>query len=519
LSSRAGAAAIPDISARKEESTRVERLKDEFVATVSHELRTPLTSIAGSLALLVANAAGTLPDSAMRLLTIAQTNSQRLVRLIDDILSIEKIESGQAHFSFKRVEVRTLVEQSIEANRGFAQGYDVRLRMEQGTALNDVRADPDRLAQVVTNLLSNAIKFSPSGGEVVVTVEARSESIRISVRDHGHGIPDEFKPRVFEKFAQADVTDQRLKGGTGLGLSIVKQIVDRLGGEVGFDDAPDGGTVFRVDLPTWAHAVRTQSHLFRKSDLRVLLCEDDPEAAIMLCDRLTKEGFLTDVALTADEALARTAATSYAAVLVDLQQPEGDGISLIKKLRDQPQIYNTLLVVLSADAKHAEESGRPATLLNILDWLDTPIDVDRLVRVLDRPIARKGTDRPRILHLDSDRDTLRLVAEALSAKAEVMSVESIEEAQRALAENQFDVAVLDVALALGSGMALLHALRDREGEAIPLVVFSPQDTNPLFANQVRAALISSRTSIDSLIATLRRRLLSAGEARIDRDSA
>ncbi len=453
----------------------------------------------------------------MRLLTIAQTNSQRLVRLIDDILSIEKIESGQAHFSFKRVEVRSLVEQSIEANRGFAQGYDVRLRLDRGSVPNNVRADPDRLAQVITNLLSNAIKFSPSGEEVVVTVETRNEFVRISVRDHGHGIPDAFKPRVFDKFAQADVTDQRLKGGTGLGLSIVKQIVDRLGGEVGFDDATNGGTVFHVDLPTWAHAVRTQSHLFRKSDLRVLLCEDDPEAAIMLSDRLTQEGFLTDVALTADEAIARAAATSYAAVLVDLQQPEGDGISLIKQLRAQPQIYNTLLVVLSADAKRTDEPDRPATLLNILDWLDTPIDVGRLVRVLDRPIARNGSGRPRILHLDSDRDALRLVAEALSARAEVMSVDSIEEAQRALAGNRFDVAVLDVALALGSGVTLLQALRDSEGEAIPLVVFSPQDDNPLFAKQVRAALISSRTSIDSLVATLRKRLMSAGEARNDRD--
>lgn len=239
----------------------------------------------------------------------------------------------------------------------------------------------------------------------------------------------------------------------------------------------------------------------------------------MLGDRLRLEGFVTDVALNAAEAVARVAATPYAAILVDLQLPEGDGISLIKQLRAQPQIYNALLVVLSADAKQAHGMERPATLLNILDWLDMPIDVARLVRVLDRPIVRNGSTRPRILHLDSDRNALRAVAKALSARAEVMSVDSIEEARSALAANRFDVAVLDVALALGSGFDLLHELRDGEGDAIPLVVFSPRDKNPVVANQVRAALIKSRTSIDSLIAALRRRLGDSNEPIIDSEVA
>ena len=503
-------AAIRNISARKimeEARKRLERLKDEFVATVSHELRTPLTSIAGALGLLTSNVVARLPDPAPRLLTIAYTNSQRLIRLLDDILDIEKMESGKAIFNFKRVELRPLIEQTIEATLGFAKGYNVRIRLDSASAAVDVRADPDRLVQVVTNLFSNAIKFSPPGEEVVVAVETRNETARISVRDHGHGIPDEFKPHIFEKFGQADATDARQKGGTGLGLSIVKQIVTRLGGAVDFADAPGGGAIFFVDLPNWAHAVKEQSHLFRKSHLHVLLCEDNPETAIVLCDRLREAGFLADVALTADEAVTRVATVSYVAILVDLQLPEGDGISLIKQLRAQPQIYNTLLVVLSADLSPAHDEAQPSTLLNILDWLDTPIDVGRLVRVLDRPIVRNGNTRPRILHVDSDPELLRVVANALGAKAEVMSVDSIDEARRALAANRFDVAVLDVALASGSGFELLHELRDSEGDAIPLVVFSPQDANPVSAVQVRAALIKSRTSIDKLVATLRKRLV------------
>jgi PAS domain S-box-containing protein len=232
------------------ERERAVRQKDEFVATVSHELRTPLTSIAGALGLLAGNVAGTLPEPAARLIAIACSNSQRLVRLIDDILDIGKMESGRIVFDLKRVEVLSLVKQAIEANRGFADRYDVAIQLGAASQQGEVSADPDRLAQVVTNLISNAIKFSPRGGNVVVAAEKKRDLIRISVRDHGKGIPDEFKPRVFEKFAQADAFDNRQKGGSGLGLSISKSIVERLGGTIVFNDAPGGGTIFQVDLPS-----------------------------------------------------------------------------------------------------------------------------------------------------------------------------------------------------------------------------------------------------------------------------
>ncbi len=501
------------------ERNRIRCIKEEFVATVSHELRTPLTSIVATLGILTSKAAARVADQAPRMLTIAYTNSQRLVRLLNDILDIEKMESGKAVFDFKRVELLPLVEQTIEENRAFAEGYKVRIRLDATSIGINVRADPDRLMQVITNLLSNAIKFSPPGEEVVVAVGLEGETVRISVRDHGHGIPDDFKPRVFKKFAQADATDARQKGGTGLGLSIVKQIVDRLDGAVGFEDAPGGGAIFHVELPTWTLAVRTQSRLPAKLDLRVLLCEDDPEAAIAICDRLLQEGFITDIALTADEAVAHVAAASYFAILVDLQLPEGDGISLIKQLRAQPQVYNTLLVVLSANLNPVQDDEQPSTLLNVLDWLDAPIDVDRLMRVLDRPIVRNRSPHPRILYADSDASALRAIAKALDAKAEVMPVGSIDEARRALTAKRFDVAVLDVALALGSGLELLHELRDNEGDAIPLVVFSPRDENPVFAGQFRAALIKSRTSLDNLVASLRKRVVSDSSSPKHKDVA
>jgi PAS domain S-box-containing protein len=228
----------------------VDRMRDEFIATVSHELRTPLTSISGALGLLVGKADAPLSVQAARLLSIAQANSQRLLRLVGSILDMEKSESGKLIFALHRVEIRAAVANAIEMNQGFAESRAVRLRLDAASSVGEIRADPEWLSKIVTNLLSNAIKFSPAGEEVVVALERRGGTIRITVRDHGHGVPKDFRPRIFEKFAQADATDTRRQGGTGLGLSIVKQIVTRLGGEVGFSDAPGGGTIFYVDLPT-----------------------------------------------------------------------------------------------------------------------------------------------------------------------------------------------------------------------------------------------------------------------------
>lgn len=491
---------VIDISERK----RVERLKDEFVSTVSHELRTPLTSITASLGLLAGGGVAKLPDKVAHLIGIAHTNSRRLVRLINDILDVEKIEAGKVVFNLERVDMRSLVEQTIEANREFAEGFGVRLRLDpgSGSGASDVTADSDRLTQVVTNLLSNAVKFSPKGEVVVVGLEPRDAAIRLTVRDHGAGIPDDFKPRIFEKFAQADATDARQRNGTGLGLSIVKQIVGRLNGEVGFEDAAGGGTIFHVDLPIWKLPADGEfSRRSGPSHTRLLICEDDPPAANLLAEQLAKAGYTSDIATTGVEAIERATAVRYAAILIDLQLPDCNGISLIQQLRAQPQNRDTQIVVAPADPDRGRGDIR-SSILDVLDWIQKPVDIDRLARLLDRPVVRNAS-RPRILHVD-DPDELHVVRRALSAAADWVSVGSIDAARRALATDRFDLVVVDIALAGGSGLDLLPDLRDSEGRAIPVIVLSEPGANPTCAAQVQAALTKSHASIDQLVATLRR---------------
>ncbi len=485
------------------ERKRLERLKDEFVSTVSHELRTPLTSISGSLGLLMGNAAGNLPRPMARLLSIAYTNCQRLVRLVNDILDIDKMDAGRIVFNFSRVEMRRLVVQAIEANRGFADGYGVRVRLEATRAIAEVRADPDRLAQVITNLLSNAIKFSPADNEVVVAIEQGPDVVRLTVRDHGSGIPVDFRPLIFEKFAQADARDARQKGGTGLGLSIVKQIVERLGGEVGYADADGGGTIFHVQLPCWDHVARLAIDREAKPDAaRLLLCEDDLDTALTLREQLRQIGLATDFAYSAADALRCAVATQYRAILVDIHLPDGDGVSLILRLRALPQYRDTSIIVISGDISRGRDDLR-SSALNVLDWLNKPVDFDRLIRALAKP-AVETSRRPRILHIDDDN----VVTSALGEIGDVVTVNSIAEAQRAVQADDFDLAVLDVALAKEVGADLLPELRDGKGNLIPVVVFSAMGANLASEAQVQTALVKSHTSIETLVATVRDRLAS-----------
>jgi len=236
---------IVDLSQRQE----MDRLRADFVSTVSHELRTPLTSISGSLGLLQSGALGALPENAAEMVRIAHKNCGRLVRIINDILDFGKLEAGQLVLQIASVPLAHILRQAVEANTGYAAKCEVRLRLEADSADDCVAVDPDRLMQVLTNLLSNAAKFSPAGAEVVVRMLSGETAMRVEVEDSGPGIPEAFRSRVFEKFAQADSSGTRGFEGTGLGLSIARKLIEAMGGTIGFSTRLGQGTVFTLSLP------------------------------------------------------------------------------------------------------------------------------------------------------------------------------------------------------------------------------------------------------------------------------
>lgn len=242
-------AVIRDISERK----RIEQMKNEFVSTVSHELRTPLTAIAGSLGLINGGALGSVPKSLQSMLEIAENNSNRLSIMVKDLLDMEKLVAGKMSFSFQAQALQPLIEQSIALNQPYAQQYNIRLHQVQHDAHVWVLVDTQRLLQVLTNLLSNAAKFSPSGATVEISVRQVLQTVRVSVRDFGCGIPAAFQSRIFSKFSQADSTNTRQKGGTGLGLSISKELIEQMHGQIGYESQEGQGSTFRIELPIHEH--------------------------------------------------------------------------------------------------------------------------------------------------------------------------------------------------------------------------------------------------------------------------
>ncbi|VAW94178.1 hypothetical protein MNBD_GAMMA22-2172 [hydrothermal vent metagenome] len=235
---------IRDITERKQ----IEKMKDEFISTVSHELRTPLTSIRGSLGLLSSGVVGKLPTSAANMLDIAVNNTERLLFLINDILDIQKIESGQLDFNFEKLDVIEFLTNAVKDNAAYGKQYSVEFLLQYDLHDIFVYADKERLMQVMANLLSNAAKFSLKNSSVDVTVSRIEDVLRISVSDQGIGIPEEFQPKLFDKFTQSDSSDSRQKGGTGLGLSITKFIVERHDGNIGYTSKQGVGTRFYFDL-------------------------------------------------------------------------------------------------------------------------------------------------------------------------------------------------------------------------------------------------------------------------------
>jgi signal transduction histidine kinase len=236
-----------DITVLKE----IGRMKDEFISGVSHELRTPLTSIRGALDLMVNGVMGDLPPDAMSLAKIAQSNCKRLVRLINDVLDIEKMESGEIPLRLELIGLESLVHQAVESMGPYGAELGVVFRIESSIQGARVRADADRLTQVLENLLSNAAKFTPEGGKVRVTLARHGDDLRVCVIDRGPGIAPELHDRVFEKFAQIGTPGARRMEGTGLGLNIARAIVERLGGTIGFDSRRGAGSSFHFDLPEW----------------------------------------------------------------------------------------------------------------------------------------------------------------------------------------------------------------------------------------------------------------------------
>ena len=490
---------VRDITERKQ----MEKMKNEFISTVSHELRTPLTSIRGSLGLVMAETMGKLPGPVKGMLTITANNTERLLLLINDILDIQKIESGMMAFRFHSLELKPFLEQAIQINQSYADQYGVGFILKSDQENIRVYGDEDRLMQVMSNLMSNAAKFSPKGDTIELNIARHDGAIRISVSDHGPGIPEDFRDKLFEKFTQYDSTDTRQKGGTGLGLNITRLIVEKHGGLIDFVSQPQVGTTFFIELPELISDLVNDDlpiDLNGKQPPCVLIVEDDHDVAALLQRMLAEAGFNSDVAYSAAEArkLLREQAEHYKAMTLDILLPDEDGIDLLTSIRQEEQTRDLPVIVVSIKADEAKRELNGGAV-GILDWINKPIDQERLRHVVKHATGHKPL--PRVLHVEDEQDIHLVVSKMLQNDCELVWTTTVSASRDILEQEDFDLVLLDISLPDGSGLDLFETIEHRV-KPPRMVIFSAQSVAPEIAKQVNGVLIKTHTTNDQLLDTI-----------------
>ncbi|HEY9775218.1 MAG TPA: CHASE3 domain-containing protein [Planktothrix sp.] len=490
-----------DITDKKEAEKRV----SEFYSTVSHELRTPLTSIRGSLGLIEGGLAGAISEKATKLIKIARSESDRLIRLINDILDLRKIEAGMFELKKTTVETERLVERTIEGITGMAQGRHVTLVSEIKTT-GPVMCDEDRVVQILTNLIANAIKFSPAGESVNITLQpGASTTFRFSVADRGPGIPNEQMHKLFGKFQQIDQSDTRKVEGTGLGLAITKMLVEQHDGTIGVESEVGKGSTFWFELPAiFCPAPMNHAQPELDSHIRpALIIEDDDSISEIIKEHLQQDNFEVVRATSIAEARALLEQYKPYLIVLDLNLPDGDGLDLLRSLSsDEQRQQIPVVVVTGRDKNGTVQCGYPT----IIDWISKPFDENALHKAFTA--ARQKVGPAHVLLVEDDpaaREVMRQQLENLGIAC--LEAKDGAEAIKTFRDANPDLIILDLAIPAPDGFAVVDVLRQEPNGCKPLIVYTAMDVNQeqkeLLKLGLTAYLTKSVTSVDSVIGTVR----------------
>jgi signal transduction histidine kinase/DNA-binding response OmpR family regulator len=477
----------------------LDTLKDEFVSTVSHELRTPLTSIRGALGLLSSGVFGNLDAKSQNLLRIALTNTDRLIRLINDLLDLERMDSGAAVLQMRRCSLSELVGQAMETMSALADAGQVKLvvappaRVLLPNVFFD--ADPDRILQVLTNLLSNAIKFAPSSSPVTFEVETPPDELIFRVVDQGRGIPPDQLELIFERFKQVDHPDARAIGGTGLGLAICRSIIQQHGGSIWAQRNVARGASICVRLPRQQRTYDAPTHAAAfaavsaaaspaatrqdsKTNASVLLCDDNEGKRTVIAKHLRSRGHNVLEASSTSEAIevasGHPTGTPIQAILLDLQMSDMKKWEMLKLLTKSSATADIPVVCLSMGAALDETSeGRSGSHPN---WNPSPLLEDHLFA--DLSVALHSESGPgRILLVEDDLDLANAVLAGF-AKTNLLveHAATLYRAKVLCRERRPDLIILDLTLPDGDGFSIIQWLRGNAGlRMLPLIVYSGRE--------------------------------------------
>lgn len=479
------------------ERLAIERMKDEFISVVSHELRTPLTAIRGSLGLVAGGLLTTQPQKAQRMLEIAAGNTDRLTRLINDILDIERIESGKIQMEKEVCNVYELMMQTVEDMQSMAQKLGVTLAVFPIEA--QIQVDRDRIIQVFTNLISNAIKFSPANTTVEIVAElqgaeeiwsqerfnstlfcspvplaAKSKQILFKVSDRGRGIPEDKLETIFGRFQQVNASDSRDKGGTGLGLAICRSIVQQHEGSIWVESKLGEGSTFCFTLPVLSKS-REVEEIINPPSLAlplVLLCDDDTSMHGVIKVVLESRGYQVVTVASGKEAIAQAVLLQPSVILLDLLMPCMNGWETMAILKEQPNTKNIPIIIFSAWASEAEKSSHP----EVANWLSKPPTMETLFETIHQSLKQRN-QAARVLVVEDDLDLGRVLTtmferHGIEAYHATSGREAIQMSQHVLP----DLLLLDLVLPEGDGYAVVEWLRLHDClHEVPLVVYSAEE--------------------------------------------
>jgi PAS domain S-box-containing protein len=469
------------------ERRAIERLKSEFVSTVSHELRTPLTSIRGALGLLSSGLLGAVGEKGQRMLEIAVSNTDRLVRLINDILDLERIESGKVELVRGPVDANAVMVQASEGLQSMADQAGVRLVLVP--AIGALWGDSDRIIQTLTNLLGNAIKFSPRDTAVTLSGTAGKTDFAFCIADQGRGVPEDKLESIFERFSQVDASDSRDKGGSGLGLAICKSIVDAHGGRIWAEKSEPVGSRFQFTIPLAVPSTVSPPAIEPAGSRTILVCQDDHSTNVV--EILERRGFRVVTAASSAGVIALAPDMQPDAIIIDVAGGS-NARQMVEALKSTAGTREIPIVVVTGQFPEAYESYAAA----VANWVHKPLKSDDLIHAIDLACSA-----PCILVVEDDLDLARVMTTALESHG-IRTLHAVtgSDAVQLCRQHEPCLIVLDLILPDMDGFAVVAALRESATlRRIPLLVYSALDVGNADQSRLRLGptefLTKSRCSL------------------------
>ena len=502
-----------ELEMRNREVEHATQMKSQFLASMSHDLRTPLNAILGFSGLLADGTAGELNEKQAHYVGFIQSGGQHLLRLVNDILDLSKIEAGKLELHRESVSVADALPEVLTLIRPLAMAKKIHLETAVEVGLL-VTADRIRLKQVLYNLLSNAVKFTPEDGSIWVEASADAGFAWISVRDNGMGIPEEHQEAIFEEFYQIGTTTKGLKEGTGLGLAICRRLAEQPGGKIWVESTPGQGSCFTFSLPLAAGAPKPAAtrpsqapSSSRREKPLILIVEDDLGARELLASYLEPQGYETAFAGSNAEAVAQALMLTPDVITLDMLTPGKPGWETLRQLKNTPATAPIPVIIVSV-----VDQRKMGFSLGAADYLVKPVSKDVLLRTVTRHLGPRQDDSPPVLVVDDEPESLQMITEVLkSAGYTFLAANGGREALKILETTKPGVMLLDLVMPDVDGFQVIQSVRENAAlSEIPIIVITAKDLSEpeiaILTRETRAFLSKNSSWKPTLLAQIRQAL-------------